>query len=142
MASSIYLQQLIQHMHLCSCDFVDFLTLLNRFLMHNVISQYGTKATGIRFFTPLWHLVKIWGQLDIKYATFFLLYLWETTNSFIGNWIEVVILVIMSQYPFLVLLFCTPLLFMRKKYYYFLFILSFWLAVMGHHKCLLILHEL
>ena len=94
--------------------------------------------------TPLWHLMKIWSQLNVKCALNVLLNLWRVKTSFIGNWVEVAILAAMDQHSFLILFFGAPFLFrcycagfcvclfLKKKLFflfiYFLLLLFFWLA--------------
>ena len=76
------------------------------------------KTSILKTSTPPWHLVKIWGHLDPRCALKFILYLWGVKQSFIGNWIEVVIFAVMDQYTFLILLFWA--LFLFALFFFFL----------------------
>ena len=49
---------------------------------------------------PLWHLVRIWRQLDVKCGCSIFLYLWVFKTSFVGNWVKVFILAVMGQCTF------------------------------------------
>ena len=84
---------------------------------------------------PLWHLVRIWRQLDVKCGCSIFLYLWVFKTSFVGNWVKVFILAVMGQCTFfnfadfrlrafLVLFFVvvvfTLLLFFLKNCYHFI----------------------
>ena len=56
-----------------------------------------TKLTVLKIFVSLIRLVKIWGQLDFRWCLRILLYPWGVKKPFVGKWIEVVCLAVMSQ---------------------------------------------
>ena len=94
--------------------------------------QWPQTLPVLETFTPLWHLVKIWGQVDVRCYLRFRLHLWCDKKFVIGNWDEVVILAVMAQYIFLILFiyfFCTPFFcsFFKQKlfFYFFLFLFLF-----------------
>ena len=108
-----------------------FFGVLGRFLMTSLALKLHVMETS----TPLWYLLEIWSQLDVRYTFRVLLYLWDVKKFFIGNWAVVYILAVMGQYTFSILFVCTTfsfVCFLEEKIFpvYFFFI---WLAAMGHH---------
>ena len=92
--------------------------------------QWPQTLPILETFTPLWHLVKIWGQVDVRCYLRFRLHLWCDKKFVIGNWDEVVILAVMAQYIFLIFFFffvhcffCS--FFKQKKFFFFFFLFLF-----------------
>ena len=93
-----------------------------------------TKLLVLKTCISLLSLVKLWDQLDFRWALRVLLYPWKVKKSFVGKWVMVVILVVMGQYRFLIQCFCSPLFlfdFLKKKVIYY-FYFNFFLFVGSH----------
>ena len=135
MAHRGYSQQLVQHTHPRLCHFFDFLMFCGVFWSiwwrhQKVLMTMAPKLLVLETSIPFRYLVKMWGQLTVRCALRVALYLWGVKISFVGKWVEGVILTTMGQYTFFdfISFLCTALFcfaFWEKNVFYFFFLIFF-----------------
>ena len=72
------------------------------YLITSSLGSYGNspKTIHTESSTPPWQLVKNWGQLYVRCALRFILYLRGVKKYFIGNWVKVVVLFLLFTFIF------------------------------------------